>query len=199
MEWVQFENSWREYDKKISDNTRINKEILRRLLIMKPEKRISRIKLKSGFNLFSPIIFIALILILDVQFSFETSFFIGLALFLPIYLLTYVWDIRFFQLIRDINFSLPVTTIKKTVAELEQYKIKTTRVKYALMPFAMVGFILMIVQKFTFQFTLFSILPIILIVMVFLLSLYYTFKYSVYGQYKELNREIDEVLSLEKE
>ena len=199
MELLQLENIWKEYDKKITDNTRINKEILRRMLISKPERRLNWIKIKAGYNILSPVIFITVILILDVQFHYKTNFYIGLTLFLPIYLITYIWDIKYFKLIRNIDFTMPVLSIKKSIAELEKYKIKTTRIKYLLMPFAMVGFILMIIQKITFRFDFVSLIPILLIILVYILSFYFTFKYSIYELFKKLNKEIDEILILEKE
>jgi len=199
MELLQLENIWKEYDKKITDNTRINKEILRRMLISKPERRLNWIKIKAGYNILSPVIFITVILILDVQFHYKTNFYIGLTLFLPIYLITYIWDIKYFKLIRNIDFTMPVLSIKKSIAELEKYKIKTTRIKYLLMPFAIVGFFLMIIQKITFKFDFVSFIPILLIILVYILSFYFTFKYSIYELFKKLNKEIDEILILEKE
>lgn len=198
MELNELQSIWIQYDKKIADNTRLNKEILRRMLISKPEKRLNWIKIKAGFNILSPVIFISLILILDVQFHFKINFYIGLTLFLPIYLITYIWDIKYFKLIRNIDFTIPVLSIKKLIAELEKYKIKTTRIKYLLMPFAMIGFFLMIIQKITFRFDFVSIIPLLLIILVFILSFYFTFKYSIYEQYRKLNKEIIEIEELEK-
>jgi hypothetical protein len=54
---------------------------------------------------------------------------------------------------------MPVLSIKKLIAELEKYKIKTTRIKYLLMPVAMVGFFLMIIQKVTFRVDFVSFIP----------------------------------------
>jgi hypothetical protein len=93
---------------------------------------------------------------------------------------------------------MPVLSIKKLIAELEKYKIKTTRIKYLLMPVAMVGFFLMIIQKVTFRLDFVSFIPLVLIILVFILSFYFTFK-SIYGIFKKLNSEIDEILILEKE
>jgi hypothetical protein len=102
-------------------------------------------------------------------------------------------------LIRGIDFTMPVLSIKKVIAELEKFKIKTTKIRYLLMPLAMVGFLLMIIHKITFSFDFFSILPLLLIVLVFFSSLYVTFKYSIYERYKKLNKEIQEIEQLEHE
>lgn len=105
MELDELQNIWVQYDKKISDNTRLNKEILKRMLISKPEKRLNWIKIKAGFNVFSPVILILLIMIMDVKFSLTINFYIGLSLFTAIFVITYILNIRYFLLIRKIDFS----------------------------------------------------------------------------------------------
>ncbi len=197
MELAELQNIWQEYDKKITENTRLNKEVLRHILIEKPRKRLNWIKINAGLWIFSPILFVSLILILNVQFNISTKFFIGLGLFLPVYIINYIWDIRYFTLIREIDFTMPVLSIKKVIAELEKYKIKTTKIRYLLMPLAMIGFLLMIIHKITITLDFFSILPLLLIVLVFFSSMYLTFKYSIYERYKKLNKDIDEIEQLE--
>jgi len=199
MELLELQSIWQEYDKKLSENTRLNKEILRLMLLSKPRRRLNWIKIKAGLSIFSPILFVTLLLVLDVQFHLNTNFYIGLGLFLPIYTITYIWDIRYFKLIRNVDFSMPVLSIKKVIAELEKYKIKTTRIRYLLMPFAMTGFLLMIIQKITIGFNLVSVIPLLLIILVFISSIYFTFKYSIYERFKKLAKEIDEIEQLEKE
>ena len=44
-----------------------------------------------------------------------------------------------------------------------------------------------------------SFLPISLIISVFIISIYVTFKYSIFERFKKLNMEIDEIEQLEKE
>lgn len=199
MELTELQNIWQDYDKKISENTRLNKEILRIILLEKPKRRLNWIKIKAGIWLFSPALFVFLILILNVQFNISTRFFLGLGLFLPVYIITYIWDIKYFTLILGIDFTMPVLSIKKVIAELEMYKIKTTKIRYLLMPLAMTGFLLMIIQKITFSISFFSILPLLLIVLVFFSSMYFTFKYSIYERFIKLNKDIDEIEHLEQE
>lgn len=199
MELTELKNIWQEYDKKISENTRLNKEILRLILVEKPQRRLNWIKIKAGLWIFSPVLFVFLILILNVQFNMSTRFFIGLGLFLPVYIINYIWDIRYYTLIRGFDFVMPVLSIKKVFTKLEKYKIKTTKIRYLLMPIAIVGFLLMIIHKITFHFDFFSILPLLLIVLVFFSSMYFTFKYSIYEQFKKLNKDIREIEQLEQE
>jgi hypothetical protein len=199
MELAELQNIWQEYDKKISENTLLNKEILRLILLDKPQRRLNWIKIKAGLWIFSPVLFVFLLIILNVQFIVSTRFFIGLGLFLPGYIINYIWDIRYYTLIRGIDFTMPVLTLKKVIAELEKFKIKKTKIRYLSMPLGMLGFLLMIIHKITFHFDFFSILPLLLIVLVFFSSMYFTFKYSVYEQFKKLNKEIKEIEQLEQE
>jgi hypothetical protein len=199
MELSELQNIWQEYDKKISQNTRLNKEILRLMLLSKPRRRLNWIRIRAGINIFSPIIFVTVLLVLKVPFHIGLSFYIGLAMFLPVYTITYIWDIEYFKLIRKIDFSMPVLTLKKEIAQLEKYKIKKTQIRYILMPFAMAGFLLMIIHRMNFSFNFVSMIPFILMILVFLSSMYITFKYSIYERFKKLNKDIDEIERLEKE
>ncbi|HEY5122154.1 MAG TPA: hypothetical protein VIK14_00300 [Ignavibacteria bacterium] len=196
MELIELENIWREYDKKITENTRLNKEILKRMLISKPRSRLNWLKIFAGFTMIAPIILLIVTLILNVQFHVTNSFYIGLGLFMVIYITIYVWNVRYFLLIRKINFSEQILTIKREIAELEKYKIKITRIRYILMPFAIAGIFLMLVQKPIFNKD--SIVVLALIVIVFISSVYFTFKYSIYERFRMLNREIEEIEMLEK-
>ena len=199
MELSELQSIWQEYDKKISQNTRLNKEILRLMLLSKPRRRLNWIRIRAVISIFSPIIFVTVLLVLKVPFHIGLSFYIGLAMFLPVYTITYIWDIEYFKLIRKIDFSMPVLTLKKEIAQLEKYKIKKTQIRYILMPFAIAGFLLMIVHSMNFSFNFVSMIPLILMILVFLSSMYITFKYSIYERFQKLNKDIDEIERLEKE
>lgn len=196
MELIDLQNKWKQQDKQINDSITLNKEILRRMLIVKPEKRINWIKIKTIFNILSPIILPILLVILKVEFQITTQFYIGLAIFLIIYFTIYIWDVKHYLLIRKIDFSDSIITIKKSLAILEKYTIRKTRFKYTLMPLAMIGIFLMLFQNPKFNTD--SIILFTLIVLAFISSLYYTFKYSVYERFKSLNKEIQEIEDIEK-
>ena len=196
MELDELQNIWLQYDRKITDNTQLNKEILKRMLISKPEKRLNWIKIKAGFNVLSPVILILLIKVMDMKFNLTSSFYIGLSLFLTLFIINYIWNIRYFLLIRKIDFSGAILSIKKQIAELEKYKIKTTKIRYLIMPFAIIGIFFMLIQKPIFNTE--SIVMFVLIMLVYISSIYYTFKYSISEQFRKLNKEIFEIEELEK-
>ncbi|HTO17129.1 MAG TPA: hypothetical protein VLZ83_15270 [Edaphocola sp.] len=195
MELIELQAIWQQHDKNLLETTKINKEVLKRILISKPEKRISWEKIKAGFNLILPIASILLILIPNIQFRSSVDFYVGALMFTIIISTIYYWSIRYFILIRKVNFSNTITTIKKQVKQIEKYKIKLNKLGYILMPFGIIGIFLM------GNFPLFSessILPISLIIIVMVVSIFYTFKYSISEQFKKLNMEIEEIENLEK-
>ena len=196
MELNELQNIWLQYDRKITDNTHLNKEILKRMLMSKPEKRLNWIKIKAGFNVLSPVILILLIKVMDMKFSLTSNFYIGLSMFLTLFIINYIWNIRYFLLIRKIDFSGAILSIKKQIAELEKYKIKTTKIRYLIMPFAIIGIFFMLIQKPIFNTE--SIIMFALIILVYITSIYYTFKYSISEQFRKLNKEIFEIEELEK-
>ena len=56
---------------------------------------------------------------MKVQFQIMTQFYIGLSIFLIIYLTIYIWDVKYFLLIRKIDFSDSILVIKKSLLFLK--------------------------------------------------------------------------------
>jgi len=195
MELIELQNIWQQYDKKISENMTLNKEILRRMLQSKPEKRISWIKLKAGFNLILPIVIILVIMIPHIAFRYEINFYIGILLFGSFAFITYYWAIRYYLLINKVDFNNPITLIKKDIKQVEKYKIKVTKFSYIFAPFGLTGVFLMANMPILSKH---SLLPISLIIIVFLFSIYITFKFSIFERFAKINKEIEEIEKLEK-
>ena len=195
MELIELQNIWQQYDKKISENMTLNKEILRRMLQSKPEKRITWIKLKAGFNLILPIVIISFMMVPNVVFRNEISFYTGVLLFGSFALITYYWAIRYYLLINKVDFNNPITLIKKDIKQVEKYKIKVTKFSYIFAPFGLTGVFLMANMPILSKH---SLLPISLIFIVFLFSIYITFKFSIFERFAKINKEIEEIEKLEK-
>ena len=196
MELVELQALWQQYDKNILESTKINKEVLKRILISKPEKRLNWEKIKAGFSLILPIVLIFLILVPHIKYRHSIDFYVGVFMFGMVFSVLYYWSVRYYMLIRRIDFSSSITLIKKNIKQLEKYKIKLKRLGFIIMPFGLIGIYLL--GEFP-VFSKDSILPVSLIILVMIISIYYTFKYSIFEQFRVLNREIEEVEKLEKE
>jgi len=161
----------------------------------KPEKRITWIKLKAGFNLILPIVIISFMMVPNVVFRNEISFYTGVLLFGSFALITYYWAIRYYLLINKVDFNNPITLIKKDIKQVEKYKIKVTKFSYIFAPFGLTGVFLMANMPILSKH---SLLPISLIFIVFLFSIYITFKFSIFERFAKINKEIEEIEKLEK-
>jgi hypothetical protein len=197
MELNEIQNMWAQYDKKLAENTRLNKEILKRMLLAKPEKRLQWMRIKAGYRMLTPLLLLIPLLWVDFDFQFTINFFIGLGMFMAVCVYTYIGDVKCFLLIRKINSSEAVLSIKKKIAELEKYKIKTKRVSYMLMPFAIVGILLMLIHKLVYNSEFFIFIA--LVILVFAGSIYVTFKYFIHEPFRKLNKELAEIVELEQE
>jgi hypothetical protein len=196
MELTELQNIWQQYDKKLSENTRLNKEILKMMLKSKPEKRVAWIKLTAAYRLLLPVVIILVMMVPRVEFRNEPGFYVGFLLFGPFAFLTYYWAIRYYLLVNKIDFSNSIAVIKKSIKEVEKYKIKMTKYGCILSPFGLTGvFLIANIPIFSKH----SLLPFSLIISVVIISIYVTFKYSIYERFKKLNMEIDEIEQLEKE
>lgn len=197
MELSELENIWKECDRKMAYNNRINRDILRKILLNKPEKTISWMKIRSILALLSPLVFFVWLGFTNFQFHTTIRFYIGIGLFLPVYLVTYVGEIRYYFKIRDIDLSGPTLNIKKKIAALEKVQIKLTKIRYMLMPIAALGVFLIFFHRFNMNMDFFSF--IFLLFAVLILSAYYRFKYSIRERFRVLNKEIEEINQIENE
>jgi glucan phosphoethanolaminetransferase (alkaline phosphatase superfamily) len=194
MELTDLQNLWSKYDKIISDNTHINKEILKTILIYKTENRINWIRIKAAFNLVLPIALFTTILIPRISFRADLSFIIGGLLFSAAFILIYIWALQYFQKANRIDFKNPIASTKKEIKVLEKYKLKITKLGYLLMPVELIGIFLM--AKIPI-FSTDSILPFLLIITVMSISIFVTFKYSIIERFNKINQEITDIERLE--
>ncbi len=191
MELSELQNSWIESNAKIDENIRINREILRQMLIKKPERRIAAIKFHAIWELVLPLILLPII-ISQVKVRDDIYFYIGAVFFSAFCVLTYYWAIRYFLKVMEIDFSSPIIVLKRQVAELERLKLRTKRLGYILTPFVLAS-VFMITGIHIQKITPYSMLPLFLIVIVFAATFFITTKYTISGRFKKLNEEIGEL------
>lgn len=196
MELADFQNTWREHDKKVMENIRINKTIFKNILTERAERKINWMRTKAIFNLLLPIVLLATILIPNIVYRNDINFIIGAVLFGSVFIVSYIWAFQYFIKVSRIDFNDTIISAKKDLIELEKYKFKITKLGYILIPFAIIGIFMMI------EIPLFSkntLLPIMLIIITMLVSIYITFKFSIIESFKKINHEISDIEKLEKE
>jgi hypothetical protein len=197
MEITELQNMWSDIDYKISQNTRMNKEILRRMLVEKPQKRLQWIKLQSWFKLILPFILLPLFII-TVEVRSDWAFITGGILFGSMIIVGYITEIIYLSKLQKLDFSQPIVFLNKEVAQLKKMKLIYTRMRYLLSPLAITGVLMMTFKGVGHIKQPESILMIVLILLVFTVSVVYTFRFAINRQFRKLNEEIAELELLEK-
>jgi hypothetical protein len=191
MEFTELQNMWQQYDKKVSENIRLNKEILKKMVISKTEKRLTRIKLESGIRLIIPLLLLPLLLLHKFQFTNT----LGLYLFIGLFILAYFFRIKHYLMAAKINFSNPVSLIKKEIIELKKYQLKMSQLALLILPIGVMSIFLLTKIPFLTQETL---VPLALMFIILAVSYFYKTKYSYGERFRKLNQEIEEIEQLEK-
>ena len=199
MEFAELQAVWQQYDARIAENTRINKEILKRMLRAKPERRINWVTLQTWAGM----LLVPLILILimpSAKYSSGIKLYVGILLYGGGCIISYLWSIKYLRLLRKINFTNPVTTTRKNINETEKFQTKVIKIGYLiLMPIMLPGVFLLFdmhISQATKSF--FAALPLLLCFIVMAFSVYFKIRWKNWW-FKKLNAELDEMEQLEKE
>ena len=194
MEIDEIKTIWTQHEKVLVENTKMNKELLKKLLLVNAEKRIDWLKIKSLVGLILPLIGIIFIAIPRIQFTFETDVVIGIVLFVSLSAITYIWAIKLYLRIERLNPSGPITTVSKQLKLVEKYKMRNTKYGLILVPFYIIGIFLSAGIPFLSP----KMIPFYaLMVIVFLISTYIRTKHGLVAQVRKIDRDIEEISKLE--
>jgi hypothetical protein len=127
METNKLQEMWTDFDKKISENTRLNKEILKKLLTSKSERRFSKMILKVGIEVVVIIIMLVYFFVKYVSFQPTLVFSLALTIFVAAIGIPIIGHIRYFLMLYKINFSESVLSLRKKINESERLKGKNIR------------------------------------------------------------------------
>jgi hypothetical protein len=195
MELTELQDIWKNQDEKLSKSIRLNRMILKKIILTRPEKRLRRMKIEIGIGLVVPIFFIPF---MYYQFHFRNNadFFIGLSIFLGLLIFTYIQRIKHFQLANKINFSDPVLFIKKNINKLEKYQMKMLRLMFLIMPLGF--FSIFLIEKLPIL-TTDTLVPLTLMIVILVATYFFKGRYTYVQRFRKLNQEIEEIEELEKE
>lgn len=195
MELEQLQNMWLQSDKVILDKVSLDKNALKEIIQSKTANKLNWIQFKTGFSLIAQI-FVVGVFISKIQFRDDLYFYIGALILGALATILLFWTVDYYLRIGKTDFSRPITSIKKQIKKVEKHKFRITKIGYALSPFALLGTVLLIGIP-AFQNDLLYVF--LLTLVVFIISIFYTFKYSIFEQFKKINKELDEIRQLEKE
>jgi len=194
MELSDIKRIWSQHESMLLEHTRINRELLGKLLLTNAGKRVDWLKIKTLAGLIWPIPVIILIVIPRIEFTLEIDRVIGYVLFIPLYVISYIWAIRLYLLIDKLNFKDPLLAVSKQLRVVERYKLKIRRYSLMLAPPMIIGIFL------SAGIPVFSLMMIpfyILMVISFLIGQFVRSKYGLIAQINRIDQEIEEIRELE--
>jgi uncharacterized protein YneF (UPF0154 family) len=196
MEWTELQAMWQQYDARLAENTRINKEILKRIIRSKPEKRLKWMKGWAIYGMVIPVPLMCIIFIPNVKFRNEWDFYLGFVLLIALLASMLYQGIRWFLLIRDIDFTNQVAKTKKQLIQLKEYRIKNSKWGFLFFFAGVAGIFLMIgeVLVMTKEF-----IKVPIFILFLTIGSVYTKRKRFKNQLKNFNAELDEIEQLEKE
>ena len=126
MEWAELRVLWQQQDARITENIRINKEILKRMIRKNPEKRLKWMKFWAVYGIVIPIpiFYIVLIHNPDIKFRNEWDFYLGIILLIVMLAHSLYQTTKYFLLIRNVDFTNQVAKTKKQLVQLEKFRLK---------------------------------------------------------------------------
>jgi hypothetical protein len=196
MELDEMKTVWTQHEKMLVAHTRLNKELIKKLLIGNAEKRIDWIRIRMLASLilsFAGIIFIA---VPRIEFSLRFDVITGIILFVSLTIISYIWAIRVYLLLEKVNFKEPVLLVSKHLKRAEKYKLKIRRNGLILAPFMVIGIFL----SAGIPFLSVKMIPFYaLMVIVFLLSTYINARYGLVARIRKIDRDIEEIVNLEQQ
>ena len=200
MEMSELQKMWQQYDARIVENTRINKEILRRMLRTKPERRINWVILRTWMSLLLAPIALPLILTSSsARFSSGIKLYVGILLFGVGLIISFLWSMKRLYLLRKINFTNPVTTTRKNINETERFQTKVFKIGYLIIaPIMLIGVFLFSDMLPPKSMSIYSMVPLLLCIVVMAVSVHYNIRWKNWW-FKKLNVELDELEELEKD
>jgi hypothetical protein len=196
METNEIMHMWNQHENMLLANARVNRQILRKLLVAHAGKRLDWLKIKTLAGLILPFMLLILVVIPRLEFTLEIDRVIGYLFFVPTYVIAYIWAIRLYLLIEKLNFKDPLLVVSRQLRLVERYKLRIKRFNLMLAPLMIIGIFL------SAGMPVFSVRMIpfyVLCVISFLIGQYIRSRYGLVAQISRIDEEIAAISELERD
>jgi hypothetical protein len=191
MDYNEFQLLWSQMGNDASNNSDV-KISVRKILEKKHQKKWNLYVCKAWYQLL--LLFLIMtttiyLLFFYLKIEHTTQFWVGFSILIPIYGLTFYWNITYTLRLIKINYSKPLLNIKREISKLESFKIKWTIGSWFLSIIGLTGFYIMLPHIKPEAWALAFILV--------AGQSFYNFKKDTKLRYRKLQQEINEMELLE--
>ncbi len=195
MEWTELQALWQQQDARIAESTRINKEILKRMIRKNSEKRLKWMKFWAAYGMIVPISVVCIALVSNIKFRNEWDFYLGLILLVITFTIDLYHTYQYYLSIRDINFTNQVAKTKKQLIQVDKLKRNISKWGFLTFLVALPGVCLIAqLPVINLRFVIF-----IIFITLFAMIKYYIHLKRFKKQLSSFNAELNEIEQLEKE
>lgn len=195
MELSELENLWNEYDSKLAENIKINKKILRNMLIQKPVKTLSLMRIRILFQIVACILIVIFffkeVKLRDPGFELYTGLIlISLLLFFSLFR-----ALKYIAMLRSVSLIGAVLPIRERLIKIERFKLLTAKYNFIITPPSILAVILIAPVRFNQQQI---IIPTLILILAYLIVSYSKMN-GIEKEFLELNSQLVELEQLEEE
>lgn len=196
MELDNIKNSWKQENQQIVANVHLNRTALMKKISAETNRMKRKNLLLLLFRIPFPVVILA-ILFSHIHIHNMVNFYIGIVLFLAFACFASWGLIKYYLNLRKLDITDSYLENKKTIRELELYKLNVTKRNYYCSPVGIAGIFLMInAPLFT---TTEGAVMLLLIMAIMAASIFINLKYVLPAQFKRLNKEMEEIRKMEEE
>lgn len=189
MEISELKSLWAKYDLQLVEHTKVNKRILREMLIKRPLKTINWLKINGLYQLFAGIIIIALFFKTTKHRDPGVELYCGSFLLFALCFFSFFRSIKYFFMLKGVNMAGDLVRAKKQLIDIQKYKLSTAKYNLLITPFSILSVFLVLP-------IVLHIMPVLLLTLGFLTISIYKFK-MIAKQFSKLNEQLNELEDLQ--
>jgi len=194
MNISNLQDLWNAYDSKLAETTKINKRILREILIKKPVKTINWLRIKTFFQLTATVLVIILFISKVKLRDSGIELYSGIILLSVIVLGSYLRTIQYYLMLKTLSFSSSALVLKEQIIHIKKHKLSTIKYGFLLTPLSV--FALMLIIPIKLSQISFSI-PALITVLVYVIACIYKWS-SLNKEFFKINLELKKLEDLDE-
>lgn len=198
MEIKDMQEVWSRYDDHIVEHNRLNRDILRRMLIAKPEKRIERYKRSFAFSLIFGLVMTLFFFTKVINYDNYTNavlFYISGGVIGIFFCVATYANYKYYSLINLLRMSDPVIKIRENLARIQTFIRKFSLLRMCIAPIVCAA--ILYVSGFKFSTANSAVFLIVIVSLMVVSSI--SAKKRLSEEFRRFNSELDELENLEKD
>jgi len=189
MEISELQSLWTKCDLQLAEHTKVNKRILREMLLKRPLKTINWLKIKGLYQLVAGIVIIVLFFKMIKHRDPGVELYCGLVFLFVLCFFSFFRVIKYFFMLKGVNMTGDLVTAKQQLIDIQKYKLSTAKYNLIITPPSILAVFLVLPIAL-------HVMPVLLFTLVFVMVSIYKFK-MIAEEFSKLNEQLKELEDLQ--